>query len=206
MPESSKKLQKLASAIYLVTGFFSDQEPLKWRLRSLSVDLVSDIVKDKIRIVKELFLLFTLAKNVGLVSDANHEILAQELSKIEHDQEKPLDSMFSRDMALAERSIQTLPKPEYIKDKISDALQKTEETGSQTRPFKDYGRVSVKKNSRQNIIINLLKRKREVMIKDVSALIRDVSEKTIQRELLSMVALGVLRKIGEKRWSRYTLA
>jgi hypothetical protein len=44
------------------------------------------------------------------------------------------------------------------------------------------------------------------MIKDVSPLIEGCSEKTIQRELMSMVHNGTLKKIGEKRWSRYSLA
>ena len=44
------------------------------------------------------------------------------------------------------------------------------------------------------------------MIKDVSPLISGCSEKTIQRELLAMVYAGILRKMGEKRWSRYSLA
>ncbi len=40
-------------------------------------------------------------------------------------------------------------------------------------------------------------------IKDVSVVFTDCSEKTIQRELNSLVSKGQLRKIGEKRWSRY---
>ena len=44
------------------------------------------------------------------------------------------------------------------------------------------------------------------MIKDVSPLIKGCSEKTIQRELLSMVKSGILKKEGEKRWSKYSLA
>ena len=66
--------------------------------------------------------------------------------------------------------------------------------------------MAVKKNSRQSTIINLLKRKKEIMIKDVSPLIDGCSEKTIQRELMSMVHSGTLKKVGEKRWSRYSLA
>jgi len=200
MPDINKKLQKLASAIYLITGFFNEQEPLRWRLRALSIDLVSDTVKDKVRIVREVLTLFTLAKNAGLVSEMNHEILVRELSKIERDQERPLDTMFYSALGPSEKPMQSLPKPEYIKDNIAE--RKPEEKP----PLKDFGAVSVKKNSRQSIIIGLLKRKKEIMIKDVSALISDCSEKTIQRELLSMVHSGLLHKIGEKRWSRYSLA
>ena len=86
-----------------------------------------------------------------------------------------------------------------IKDKIT--YKAPEE-----KSLKEFGAISVKKNSRQSIIIGLLKRKKEIMIKDVSPLINGCSEKTIQRELSAMVHTGVLKRIGEKRWSRYSLA
>ena len=66
--------------------------------------------------------------------------------------------------------------------------------------------MALKKNGRQSVILNLLKKKGEIMIKDVSPLIEGVSEKTIQRELLTLVKSGILRKEGEKRWSKYFLA
>ena len=43
------------------------------------------------------------------------------------------------------------------------------------------------------------------VIKEVSNIVPDVSEKTIQRELLNLVSEGVLKKTGEKRWSKYSL-
>mgnify|MGYP006052100319 FL=1 len=58
---------------------------------------------------------------------------------------------------------------------------------------------------RRNTIIKLTKDKKEVTIKEVASVVPDVSEKTIQRELLNLVSEGVLKKTGEKRWSRYAL-
>ncbi|MBP6856271.1 MAG: DeoR family transcriptional regulator [Candidatus Pacebacteria bacterium] len=58
---------------------------------------------------------------------------------------------------------------------------------------------------RRNTILKLIKDMREVTIKEVSNVVPDVSEKTIQRELLNLVSEGVLKKTGEKRWSRYSL-
>ena len=42
-----------------------------------------------------------------------------------------------------------------------------------------------------------------VSIKDISSAFTDCGEKTIQRELNSLVAKGLVHKIGAKRWSRY---
>lgn len=42
-------------------------------------------------------------------------------------------------------------------------------------------------------------------IKDIAANLPEYSEKMIQRELLNMASTGRIRKIGLKRWSKYSL-
>ena len=89
------KPEKIASALYLITGFFTDAEPIKWKLRALAADLVSlglslrgqmfkerEAARLEIRvIILEVMSLLNVTKNVGLVSDANHNLLNQELLK-----------------------------------------------------------------------------------------------------------------------------
>lgn len=251
MSDTTKKPEKIASAIYLITGFFADQEPLKWGLRtlvsrfiSLNVSLNdhalkgSGQIKIEIRmIVLELISLLSVAKNAGLISDLNHSLVDQELNKYidtlglpdgmqeSNGQVVISANMFALEAPTAESTVPntvapsnsrvapTHHKPAPVEQESTDLLpdiQKSlpEVNKGQKAPsnLKTFGAVSVKKQSRQSIIINLLKRKKEIMIKDVSPLIRGCSEKTIQRELLAMVKAGILNKIGEKRWSRYTLA
>ncbi|MES2223699.1 MAG: hypothetical protein V4469_02065 [Patescibacteria group bacterium] len=63
------------------------------------------------------------------------------------------------------------------------------------------------KGQRRDQIITIMKEKSGVpiSIKDISLKIKDCSEKTIQRELTSMVEDGTLKKTGERRWSTYSL-
>lgn len=248
--EAQKKTEKLASAAYLITGYFDDKEPLKWKLRNLASELVSIslFVKDNVYLTEETYMSelqsvvselsshFQVARAAGLVSEMNHGILSKEFDKF-------IESLNSKDVheapvsrfnapVLSENFFDTgsrrveLPEHkevrEEIKDKTSDDRPVRELPKPAERPqvhteprrgeeqkersLKEFGAVAVKKNSRQSVIINLLKRKREIMIKDVTPLIEGVSEKTIQRELLAMVKEGILKKEGEKRWSRYTLA
>jgi hypothetical protein len=63
----------------------------------------------------------------------------------------------------------------------------------------------LKKTYRQQTILNVLKGQSGLTIKDFSRVIKDCSEKTIQRELLELVEKGVVKKEGERRWSRYSL-
>lgn len=266
-----QKPERIASALYLITGFFSDQEPVKWKIRSLAGDLISlsmslisqmfkerEAARLEIRsIVLELRGLTTVAKNAGLISEPNFNLLSQELSLYlenlgfpagfegengapilsqnfftTEDKSLKLESGDKTEPQADKREAQNLPyKPENISDTKQDLSQghKTEKKGllddyslrtdsyskpsepreareHKERPLKEFGAVSVKKNSRQSVIISLLKRKKEIMIKDVSPLISGCSEKTIQRELSAMVQAGILRKTGEKRWSKYSLA
>lgn len=253
MSDISKKANKLASAVYLVTSFFSDQEPLKWKLRELSTHLATASMSFKSYLfderdyaglenrqsVLEIVNLLQVAKNVGLISEANMELLNNEFSKYlenigfppaleERDGRAVLSEKFFSEPTKA-RELPSHEPENQVKDKFEEKPSQRPVAPAMpegylpsvrpesrvqaslnkavgvSKPLKEFGAVSVKKNSRQSVIINLLKRKKEIMIKDVSPLISGCSEKTIQRELQAMVAAGILKKIGEKRWSRYTL-
>lgn len=54
-------------------------------------------------------------------------------------------------------------------------------------------------------IKTVLEAKPEASIKDIADIITDVSEKTIQRELNSLIDKGQVRREGERRWSRYSV-
>lgn len=64
----------------------------------------------------------------------------------------------------------------------------------------------VAKDSRRSLIISFLKGKDWTSIKDISDAIGGCSAKTIQRELSDLVQQGVLKKKGDRRWSRYILS
>jgi predicted DNA-binding transcriptional regulator len=67
-------------------------------------------------------------------------------------------------------------------------------------------KVQRQQKDRRATILGILQQKDRITIKDVTEVIRDVSEKTVQRELLGLVEQGVLKKEGERRWSTYSLA
>lgn len=55
-------------------------------------------------------------------------------------------------------------------------------------------------------IKTVLEAKPGATIKDISEVITDVSEKTIQRELNSLIEKGQVIREGERRWSKYSVA
>lgn len=58
---------------------------------------------------------------------------------------------------------------------------------------------------RRERIKTILEAKGEATIKDISEIVTDVSEKTIQRELNAMIEDSTVKRQGERRWSRYSL-
>lgn len=59
---------------------------------------------------------------------------------------------------------------------------------------------------RKDRIRDVLRNKGQVSIKDISDIIRDVSEKSIQRDLNFMIENGEVLRTGKKRWSLYALS
>ena len=75
-----------------------------------------------------------------------------------------------------------------------------------TLAVKRDGGTQAKHRARRDAILRLLENKPAITIKDITLIITDCSEKTLQRELLSMVSEGILKKEGERRWSTYSRA
>mgnify|MGYP001576587171 FL=1 len=61
------------------------------------------------------------------------------------------------------------------------------------------------RQSRKKLIIELIKREKEITIKDAMSVIKGCSEKTVQRELGTLVSDNVLKKEGKKRWCKYSM-
>jgi hypothetical protein len=59
--------------------------------------------------------------------------------------------------------------------------------------------------SRRERILSFLKDNTEATIKDISEVVTDCSEKTIQRELTALISDNVIVREGERRWSKYRL-
>jgi len=62
------------------------------------------------------------------------------------------------------------------------------------------------KKGRRDAILALLREKSNLTVKDFGSVIKEYSEKTIQRELQALVQEGIIRRQGERRWSTYSLA
>jgi predicted HTH transcriptional regulator len=84
--------------------------------------------------------------------------------------------------------------------------------GHTVKDTESQGHTQIKKKTdavdrlnRKTSILNFIKQNKEAQIKDILTHIGDCSEKTIQRELNELIKDGVLKKEGDRRWSKYSL-
>lgn len=255
-----KKTEKLVTAIYMITNFIKDNEPLKWKFRENALKLLSlnrafttvslserkDLIKEYQAVASEIVSLAGIASHGGLISEMNAGVISREFSalvllmekeenKKANDETVSLEPGFFQVAARQSHEVYTstpvaplstitveqtphrenvlyTPRPVQAAETTSDKGHVTEkgETKSEYLPIKDAKEKAAKssdpKDSRQTIILKILSKKGGLNVKDFEEAIKGVSTKTIQRELLSMVASGVLKKEGERRWSTYSLA
>jgi DNA-binding transcriptional ArsR family regulator len=262
----SKKCERLATAVYLITNFLPENEPLRPRLRSLSLAMLQSAgvvrygttmsergVFEEIQgMIAEVLALLELAFIAGLISEMNFTILKREYASLRDTVEVKKvsressrtdnilgDTFFGTSFAesfhtqpsvgiqgltlrtRAQAQGEALESPQEIHSIghskgqknmiVSDRRVGTQglvlnpKKGETLEP--SMSRINfIQKETRRARILKLVKDNREVTIKDISNHFPGVSEKTVQREIVSLTESGIIKKTGERRWSRYTLA
>lgn len=172
--------------------------------------------------IYELLSFIEIAYTIGFISEMNTMILKNEFtllaSDLKSNQSKDKHFTFTLDQKMFE-----LPElkggtddlnykgAESIKDKRTSFNTMSfinNKSPLQNLAIKKTNSVSTNLADREDRtakIISIIKDKKEVSIKDISLTLTDCSEKTIQRELNSLVSKGQLKKTGAKRWSRYSI-
>ena len=217
-----KKTEKITSALYLVSSLLKDEEPMKWELRDKGMDLLgssftasSSLPGDKNAVVQSIFTaaletmsLLNVCLMSHLISEMNHRVLVREIDQVVILLKDRLTANIENaGYVLSEQFFKT---PDLFSSgfgKGQDEGAKRYELRDKNQPNTSKGQVATqqKKSQRQEQIVNILKGQSNLTIKDFSKVIKDCSEKTIQRELIELVDKGVIKKEGERRWSKYSL-
>ena len=230
---SYTKTNKLVTALYMVTDILEKDEPIRIKLRTLGADIISDIHSLPTKAnnkISALVSLLDIASSINLISAMNHSILKKEFTElknaIENSKTGTENPLWLEEFIKAEISpispLTPLQHPQEsplsleknykghgVSDRLVSSISLVKKTAPPAERF-NKEKFNDLKSQRREEIIKMIKEKKEVSIKDISialkSLGKDRGEKTLQRELFSMVSHGVLKKVGEKRWSRYSLA
>jgi hypothetical protein len=233
---SYNKANKLITALFMVTDILRQEEPLRNKLRTLGVEIISDIHSNPAQAgskITQVMSFMDIALSINLVSQMNHNILVREFSKLA----ESISEYGKVSPAWLEEFLVNPPVEKSSGFKIIPPIghaSRTSNVGTRIgvqkghtllKAIKDISdKNSVKNNEaydelkkrRRQDIVNVLKTNPEgLVITDIKVkskgheaqfpALASCSEKTLQRELVSMLKDGVLKKIGEKRWSRYSI-
>lgn len=264
-----KKVEKLSSAVYMITNFIPNDDPLRTRLRDITLRLLSEImslktkgpaevkktkyktsqtnykghifIQEALTMTDEINALLEIGYFSGHISKMNFSIIKQEYALLSNFLNDNADTISSFDNIMIPVDFFDARESNALsEDKSEDNILKSSEDNSaqvgepsSKGQAKGHREVSFRKNTakintttmhkrhtninthtntnksgydkREGIIRKLLEKKPFVTVKDVTKVINDCSEKTLQRALISLVKRGVLKKDGERRWSTYKL-
>jgi hypothetical protein len=219
---------KLAAAVFVVSNVIGQNEELKTRIKSLSLELVSLSVGLKdidypntIKLVKnleknslELMSMLDIASVSGMISKMNGNILKEEFlsfiseldkfsEKFESNKDVSVGCVFAESLVA-----NTADHPEKIDagygDKFNGSYKNNQKIISKNGEEITNGHK--RKDLRKNTVLEFIKGHNLASIKDIVPNVNGCSEKTVQRELVDLINEGKIKKVGERRWSKYSVA
>jgi len=214
-----KKAERLAKAIHLIAPAFSESASLRDRIDTIAIGLVDAAIASsgvaRAQLSRELLALssvLSIARTGGLLSSMNTELITREARSLLQEvagYEEP--RLFLDDAptlsTIAKSALSREPK-QSVHTQTAKRVMHGNPSGSVKGHIKDTEQVkdiSLHIKDRRETILSVIRNKQKASIKDISTLIRGVSEKTIQRELSSLIEAGIVLKEGERRWSTYSL-
>lgn len=148
-------------------------------------------------------------REVRLLSTVSERDVVKELPAIQQSiKDIPSFKISPKEVEVKKEEIPSEPK------ELVRVSEKAEEKREQVVEVKSYERkvktslpeIKERRMSRRQQVLSLLSKSEPQSIRDISARIRGCSEKTVQRELNDLLANKEIKRIGEKRWSKYILA
>ena len=220
------KTKKITEALYRITDFFPDEEPLKWILRKEAVGVLNSFLniervsyyerlkesKHCSSAIGKILNLAELASFGSFVAKTNFDVLGREYKAIlsyingmNHDEISPIlkTELLGTNQEVLSRSPYFYPGNN--KNEPVDDAENAKNNNHFVNNSASNNDQDLRFNGRHDKILSLVKEKKDVSVGDIYHYFDDISEKTIQRDLISLVNRGILNMNGDKRWRRYAL-
>lgn len=225
------KSYRLSAAVFMIANIIEGDENLKTQIKRLALSLVSTSIQLKDRtfsdaqkivgeiekVSLELMSLLNIASVAGFITDMNASILKEEFESFlealkyfsaafETNRSVSVKNIFeNEDLEVVKKEISHSFKGDNIVEKNEEKSDKVEKSFDQNRQTGNGSKSFKRKDVRRETIYEFIKGHNNSNIKDIVPNIIGCSEKTIQRELIELIKEGKIRKIGERRWSRYSI-
>lgn len=218
--ELKQRALKITEALYRTTDIFFDGEPLKWSLRGTALEIMNIVsglnasgqineVNKLDKLVSNLFLKLELASSGTYISKMNFEVLEREYSMLNNGILEQSKTSILLDLPTSRQAIPSYRTQKQLSDIVSDRVSAQKPVAIEADQPKSESFSSVESKieinkDRKSVIVSALKDGGPSSVSEVAKLFNGtIGEKTVQRELNSLVGVGAIKKEGEKRWRRY---
>ena len=223
-----RRAERICAAVYLLTSHIPDTENIRGEIRVSGTGLLSDALalRDDMRSlqskkvlnlqlrVRHMISLVRVLSAAGFVSEANANTMTEALDELGNFTSVAQRSTLSESVSISREDLMDIGSTQQsqsprrvVKDtrSASDTIKDTERISDNAKVSNTKSNSNGTSGSRVQNILEILRVGGSLGIRDIASNLPEYSEKMIQRELLSMVARGQIRKIGLKRWSKYSL-
>ncbi|HCM43585.1 MAG: hypothetical protein UY39_C0023G0009 [Candidatus Kaiserbacteria bacterium GW2011_GWC2_49_12] len=217
-----RRAERLVAALHILTNHVPPQEPARSEARHVSLGLLSNLLalRDEMRVsvspafravqasVRELISLVRALSTSGYISFQNAGTVIEALDELGNflmaSQRSSLSESvtFSKDdlLGVHDPVIHPTPtRPTFSGIRSSRVSNKTK-LGIKDRMSDTNGTLSRRAQS----VLEILKSQGTIGIRDIASNFPEYSEKMIQRELAYLIKLDRVKKVGFKRWSKYS--
>lgn len=212
------KTEKIAHALMYLTQRNSAQESTSLEALLQAVSLLPGTLArlaagqiDEASVLAELFEVLSLVRvsvSANHISETNGRIIVQEYENIARKiaLEKNASPLSLQDLqveplpAKPERSAALLAPRPLENMSLNQGQNKGHSIGHKGH---DFLTPHDPMTERSADILKIIQERKRVSIKDIAKVIQSCSEKTLQRDLASLIRRGLIRKEGERRWSVY---
>lgn len=215
-----RRAERIAAAIYLVTNHIPDSEPARALARRSAADLLSAILalRDDMRNpesravaaaegeVRRIISLVRMLAISGKISLQNADALVAALDELGVALALSKRTFLSERIRLNKDDLAVEPS-HVLDDTVSDTLRTQKVQAKKDKKATDeHPDRAVRISVRVGEILGILSAHGALSVRDIAMNMPAYSEKTIQRDLKQLMALGRVKKEGAKRWSVYSLA
>lgn len=210
-----KKTEKIISVIFFVSNNVDKEQKDSSLIRDVldaarvthnailaTLDVRTHLAEESIRAAAHSLIALDsklrIAATVGVISPDVLHVLSSEIDAVL----RGVNKYLVRTSAFDDLNYRvSAPREVAPRTRVSDRVTPT----SRNQNESPAAEKSVDQDRRERIKV-VLGAKGEATIKDISDIITDVSSKTIQRELNAMIEDNLVKRQGERRWSKYSLA
>lgn len=195
------KSEKIAHVLWIITGQVGEGRLDELAARAAevpgSVAYLAAGEADAAAVLADIFALLSdiriktaehiFSKEIATILCKEYEEVAQRLVAGSH----PSPFLTADDFRIA--PLPELEAPTHLGASIKDTQTKRTSDTKTEKPATE----------RMSLILEFIRAHKRSSIKEIAAVVKGCSEKTIQRELMELIRQGLIRKEGERRWSVY---